>query len=127
MKFKIIDLLNKIANGEEPKIKYDNHILKYNKNEEKFIDKDGLNSLYEIDFSELNDEVEIIEEPKKIEKLDVELLGQEDNWLRNPTTGIIKQDIELNPYIIDTIRKNTLEFQHRIKELIDEINNLKEE
>ena len=51
---KIIDILNKIANGEEPKIKYDNVILKYNKNEKRFIDKDRLNSLYEIDFSELN-------------------------------------------------------------------------
>ena len=66
---KIIDLLNKIANGEEPKIKYDNVILKYNKNEKRFIDKDRLNLLYEIDFSELNDEVEIIEEDKKIEKI----------------------------------------------------------
>ena len=66
---KIIDLLNKIANGEEPKIKYDNHILKYNKNEEKFIDKDGLNSLYEIDFSELNDEAEILEVANAMEVL----------------------------------------------------------
>ena len=49
---KKIDILNKIANGEEPKIKYDNIILKYNKKEERFIDKDGLNSLYEFDFSE---------------------------------------------------------------------------
>ena len=62
---KKIDILNKIANGEEPKIKYDNIILKYNKKEERFIDKDGLNSLYEFDFSELNDEIEIIEEEKK--------------------------------------------------------------
>ena len=125
---KIIDLLVKITNGEEStkvKTKYDSVDWEEN---------DFLFSLYE-EFEHknnyeivkfLNDEVEIIEEPKKIEKLDVELLGQEDNWLRNPTTEITKQDIELNPYIIDTIRKNTLEFQHRINELIDEINNLKE-
>lgn len=70
---KIIQLLNKIANGEEPKIKYNNYILKYNKNEKRFIDKDRLNSLYEIDFSELNEKVEIIEEEKKIpEKLKIE-------------------------------------------------------
>ena len=128
MKIKIIDLLAKIVNGEkniEVKTKYDSIGWKEN---------DFLSSIYYefnsrtsagiIEF--LNDYVEIIEEPKKIEKSDVELLGQEDNWLRNPTTEITKQDIELNPYIIDTIRKNTLEFQHRINELIDEINNLKE-
>ena len=99
---KIIDLLNKIANGEEPKIKYDNHILKYNKNEEKFIDKDGLNSLYEIDFSELNDEVEIIEEPKKIEKL-----------AKNITDNACS-----------TIDQRTI--ANKINEIIDEINEMKE-
>lgn len=73
---KVIDLLNKIANGEEvPKIKYDKHILKYNKDEKRFIDENRLNSFYEIDFSELNDEVEIIEEEKKITPTDFENLG----------------------------------------------------
>ena len=131
MKIKIIDLLVKIANGEEvpEKIKYDGIVLIYEVEIQDYwcyYDK----YLFEYKFAEcndfLNEYVEIVKEPKKIEKLDVELLGQEDNWLRNPTTEITKQDIELNPYIIDTIRKNTLEFQHRINELIDEINNLKE-
>lgn len=77
-------------------------------------------------FMNLDNEVEIIEEPKKIEKLDVALLGQCDNWLRCPTNKVTKQDVELNPYIIDNIRENTLYFQRKINELIDEINNLKE-
>ena len=77
-------------------------------------------------FMNLDGEVEIIEEPKKIEKLDVALLGQCDNWLRCPTNKVTKQDVELNPYIIDNIRENTLYFQRKINELIDEINNLKE-
>ena len=68
----------------------------------------------------------LIEEPKKIEKLDVALLGQCDNWLRCPKNKVTKQDVELNPYIIDNIRENTLYFQRKINELIDEINNLKE-
>ena len=68
---------------------------------------------------------EIIEEPKKIEKLDVALLGQCDNWLRCPTNKVTKQDVELNPYIIDNIRENTLYFQRKINELIDVINELK--
>ena len=77
-------------------------------------------------FNILNDYAEIIEEPKKIEKLDVALLGQCDNWLRCPTNKVTKQDVELNPYIIDNIRENTLYFQRKINELIDEINKLKE-
>jgi len=66
-----------------------------------------------------------IEEPKKIEKLDVALLGQCDNWLRCPTNKVTKQDIELNPYIIDNIRENTLYFQRKINELIDVVNEIK--
>ena len=77
-------------------------------------------------FMNLDNEVEIIEEPKKIEKLDVALLEQCDNWLRCHTNKVTKQDAELNPYIIDNIRENTLYFQRKINELIDEINNLKE-
>ena len=53
-----------------------------------------------------------------IEEVDVALLGQCDNWLRCPTNEVTKQDIELNPYIINNIRENTLEFQHRINDLI---------
>jgi hypothetical protein len=96
---KIIDLLNKIANGEEPKIKYDNVILKYNKNEKRFTDKDKFNVLYEIDFSELNDEVEIIEEDKNIEKIG-------------------------NDYYHKTQPEQNQIFQRKINELIDKVNSL---
>lgn len=129
---KVIDLLNKIANDEEvpKKIKIKNVIYEYRGYmycTEKANYQDIENYLFgKWNFNILNDEVEIIEEPKKIEKLDVELLGQCDNWLRCPTNKVTKQDIELNPYIIDNIRENTLYFQRKINELIDEINNLKE-
>lgn len=108
---KVIDLLNKIANGEEPKIKYDNHILKYNKNEEKFIDKDGLNSLYEIDFSELNDEVEIIEDSKKLGK-----------W----GEGALEEMEKCTDYTLEDLQKYIRILAETQNELIDEINNLKE-
>ena len=66
---KIIDLLNKIANGEEvPEIiKYNNFIYKYDKD----ICDYGGDDLYLFDNTDkLNDEVEILEEEKKIpEKL----------------------------------------------------------
>ena len=100
MKIKIIDLLNKIANGEESinvETKYDS---------DDWEKDDFLLSLYKefehknnyeiVEF--LNDYVEIIEEPKKIEKLKAKYTSQ----------------------------VGKLELANKINELIDEINNLKE-
>ena len=107
-KIRIIDLLNKIANGEEPKIKYDNFILKYNKDEERFIDKDRLNSLYEIDFSELNDEVEILDnEDENIEEI-------------NKMAFVYHVEDEKQ-------NANNDRFKDFINILIDEVNKLKKE
>lgn len=69
--------------------------------------------------------IEKTEEEKDIEELDVALLAQCDNWLRCPTNKVTKQDIELNPYIIDNIRENTLYFQNKINKLVKEVNKLK--
>lgn len=75
-KILIIDLLNKIANGKEiPKrIKFRGNILDY-ESEVDYINDDGLylfNSMCCITEEDLNEEVEIIEEEKKIpEKLDL--------------------------------------------------------
>ena len=63
---KVIDILQRIANEEEALlIKYKDKILHWNKEKDRFEDKDGMNTLYEIDFSELNDEIEVIEEQKE--------------------------------------------------------------
>lgn len=73
-KIRVIDLLNKIANGEEvPKnIKYCEYLWEYNKGNRDYIDQDG-DSVFSCDnyavLDMLNDEIEIIEESKKIEKL----------------------------------------------------------
>ena len=139
MKIKISYLVNKVINREEmPKeVLFDGNIYKWCNNIGDYR-KDGWGSClmirdifdnfdrYGSFYNMLFEDVEIIEEPKKIEKLDVALLGQCDNWLRCPTNKVTKQDVELNPYIIDNIRENTLYFQRKINELIDEINNLKE-
>ena len=129
-KIKVIDLLNMISKGEEvpKKIKYEKDTYIHIDNYCYYCEDTNLILSDRIfaEYSKLNDEVEILEEPKKIEKLDVALLGQCDNWLRCPTNKVTKQDVELNPYIIDNIRENTLYFQRKINELIDEINNLKE-
>lgn len=72
---KVIDLLNKIANGEKVEGKHEDLYIKYfgrtnfnNRDEFRIESHCGLTiaGLLHI----LNDEIEIIEEPKKIEKLE---------------------------------------------------------
>ena len=68
---KVIELLNKIANGEEvpKKIKYKNSIFTIREDKDDYAnDTDWFTDKY--DFLELNDEVEVIEEDKKIKKLE---------------------------------------------------------
>ena len=114
MKIKMIDLLVKIANGEEvpKKIKFMSSIWEYC--------KDGTTQDYINDYDKclmefiainkdgLNDEVEIIEEPKKIEKITV----------REKTLGFPNGEW--------TARNMDKAFAIKINELIDGINNLKE-
>jgi len=74
---KIIDLFNKIANGEEvpEKFKFAGQI--FEKQGSYIEDGDG-DSIFDsmcTDFSNINEEVEIIEENKKIEKLNDDNFG----------------------------------------------------
>ena len=100
MKMKIIDLLVKMANDKnyKPTFKFERNTYKYNK-ETKYYEPSfmGLWKIYMI----LNDEVEIIEEPKQIEKC--------KNY---------EDFLEIDDYIEH--------LKNKINELIDEINNLKE-
>ena len=111
MKIKIIDLLNKIANNEEvpEKIKYKDNVYYLGKN---MVDlhtyqTEGSNTTRKLsliinnEYLNLNDYVEIIEEPKKIKRLDIDFKKLDDEIVY-------------------------LEFESKINELIDEINNLKE-
>ena len=70
---KLIDLLNKIANGEEvpKKIRFNDIEWEYNKPQYERVDKKDRSNLWTgYNFRILDDEVEIIEEEKKIpEKL----------------------------------------------------------
>ena len=101
MKIKVIDLLNKIANGEEiPRTirwydKFYNDYDEISNNYKAFVYGKLENNVWG-----LNDEIEILEEPKKIEKIDF---------------GTLNTQKEKNRAMKDTINK-----------LIDEINNLKE-
>ena len=109
---KIIDLLVKISKGKKmPKnIKYKGYVWEYNKLTKDYYRND-INEEYIYLFEDLfkqatgffiNDEVEIIEEPKKIEHC-----LKRDRFLRN------EDEIE--------------HLRTKIDELIDEINNLKGE
>ena len=107
---KIIDLLNKVAKNEKiPKtIKYYGYIYKYDE-ENKFYYNNG-SSLYR-EFYEngncLNDEVEIIEEDKKIEKLCYQQLRARD---------VVE--------FITTLNEQLSNHGKKINELIDKVNEL---
>ena len=114
MKIKIIDLLNKIANNEEvpEKIMFDEWLYIYNEREKTYYDEEDRTLWQSYNFKILTDKVEIIEEPKKIEKID----------------EILRIDDLIPPYGENEYKawKNIIIQQNKINELIDEINNLKE-
>ena len=104
MKITIYELLGLVKDGKAPKkIKFGNIELEYDEKNEDYYSYYG-GGLFEHKFGNcknfLNDEVAIIEEDKKIEKIDF---------------GTLNTQKEKNRAMKDTINK-----------LIDEINNLKE-
>lgn len=110
MKIKIIDLLNKIANNEEvpEKIMFDAWLYIYDEEEKTYYDEEDRTLWQSYNFKILTDEVEILDEPKKIEKITV----------REKTLGFPNGEW--------TARNMDKAFAIKINELIDEINNLKE-
>ena len=109
----IIDLLNKIANGEEvPTIWVNGRKLRYNKEYTWFDDVDDVcYSKIGFDLDELNDEVEIIEEDKKIKRIQSngadlfsEYIGE---WLHDKDNYTAYDELLMNKIneIIDYINK----------------------
>ena len=106
---KVIELLTKIANGKEipKKIKYQNYIYEYQHRRDTencfnyMCNENGeyLSRRYFID-NILNDDVEVIEEDKKIEKIEM------------CTGGIMS---------FDSVENITTELKDKINELIDYI------
>ena len=110
MKIKVIDMLVKMGKDKnyKPTFKYKNTIYQYDFKTKYYTPSFmGLYKIYMI----LNDEVEIIEETKKIEKID----------------EILRIDDLIPPYGENEYKvwKNIIIQQNKINELIDEINNLK--
>lgn len=112
MKITMYELLGLVKDGKAPKkIAYDDIEIEYDKGTNDYYPYYG-KCLFEYGFSAcnnfLNDEVEIIEEPKKIEKITV----------REKTLGFPNGEW--------TARNMDKAFAIKINELIDEIKNLKE-
>lgn len=104
MKIRVIDLLVKTANKEEVpnKIKWKNKIyIKRSDVEWYILDNGHFDDLLPIRVIFLNDEIEIIEEPKKIEKLNY----QDEAYVDSAIEGI---------------------FFRKMNEIIDYINNKEE-
>lgn len=122
MKITMYELLGLVKDGKQPKkIKYSSCIMIYDVDEndyrtpeKDYYDADVKTYKYLTDcidlFTDLNNEIEIIEEPNKIEK--IEKIARCDIFKVN---GELYKHIE-NQEILRT----------KVNELIDEINNLKE-
>lgn len=121
MKITIYELLGLVKDGKAPKkIKYGNIELEYN---EEYVDyyKYCSKGLFEYIFTNcnecLNDYVEIIEEPKKIEKLPYYSLEKIQKS---------KNKDEQYENRLELLEKRINDYHNKINELIDEINILKE-
>ena len=117
---KVIDLLNKIANGEEaPKeIRYRDENLYFDYETSNYYNDEDMHSLFcEVQFI-LNNEVELIEEDKEIEEyilktiisfisLNAVIYITKDNWkkLKPKRNGFIKRNIfKLSLCLVPVIR-----------------------
>ena len=104
---KVIDLLNKIANDEEvpKKIKYDDRFYIFNEKKDNYYENETCSINWDyVALHCLNEEIEIIEEPKKIEKIDTE-------WLKN----VNMTDLKTYEIIIEETMK-------KLNNIIDYIN-----
>ena len=116
-KIRVIDILNKIANGDEIKpfkLKGADGIIFFGECG-KLLYKDDKEMVEWFIYSEwLNQEIEIIEEDKKIEK--IEIYEDEDgHYFLNNRYNKIYIRCDETDFMVD-----------KFNELIDEINNLKE-
>ena len=109
---KVIDLLNKMANGEEvPKrIKYNYETFKWDNIEKKYYkDRKDEDYIYiSFDTYALNDTVEIIEEEPEIDI-------QEIKQIR--TIEVVKDDLNIR-------HPTNLELAHKINELVKAVNQI---
>ena len=114
MKITLYELLGLIKDDKAPKkIKYGGVELEYDelrKDYYKYCSKGLFEYKFTICSNFLNDEVEIIEEPKKIKKLDLDGYYDDNSYCECKSEWCSSEDVLVV----------------KINEIIDEINNLKE-
>ena len=103
---RVIDLLNKIANGEEvPTFRYLDRTLRYNKAKECFDDINDVRYCRTgFGYNGLNDEIEIIEEDKKIEKLENKIDTTFENYNYSERMRLTEMVNKINE-IIDYLKE----------------------
>lgn len=122
MKITIYELLGLVKDGKAPKkintntgifkLEIEDDQLRYRCNDGGILTFD-----YYIENNRLNDEIEIIEKDKKIEKLLLDMNSKRKG----------EMTADYDNYIIDDIVKHNFDVIHKkINELIDEVNKLKE-
>ena len=118
MKIKVIDLLNAIAEGKElpEKFMYKEHLYYRQKTKGICYRSDELDEIFEecLVLEDLNDTIEIIEEPKKIKKIEIYEDSNGHYFYNKHCKKIYITCDEIN-FMFE-----------QFNELIDEINNLKE-
>lgn len=122
---KIIDLLNKIAKGDIPKkFIYDDKQWEYDEKIKDYVTFDGSRIDWQYTIMEYtNDEIEIIEENKKIEKITI----NENGTLGFPNGCWTARNMDKAFAIkINEIIDGMTDIYSILNEHIDEINNLKE-
>ena len=109
---KVIDVLNGIANGEEVP-EYINYTHRVFGRDTMFVCKENIINKLDIGAIELNDEVEIIEEDKKIEKL--------ESYISCGWSGTCK-DLKR-----DDLFNDLKKIGNKINEIIDKLNEMEKE
>lgn len=122
MKITMYELLGLVKDGKAPKkISYNDIELEYDEDTRDYSFYYG-KYLFEYKFAEcvefLEDEVEIIEEPKKIEKLEP-VRGSD-------LADLTSKNVALKNNSLIELCKTLKNMNNKINEIIDEINNLKE-
>lgn len=120
MKITIYELVGLVINGKAPRqIKYSNRIYDYNEKQEDY--ECFIVNYYDYlldntnTFQQFNDEVEIIEEDKDIEKLKIEHMEN------NPSNKYVVNEFGTKCFLT----KHSKILADKINEIIDEVNKLK--